>query len=125
MRAWWVLCAAMGGLGLARSGQAENHAAGYADVLNLHATGSAFNAFFDYGAWHGYALQAVPEQSLGFVGPLPLSESKTWEVGTFARLELSDARTGQSIRPESGSIQSHALAGRLVQAARFDGLRTD
>lgn len=125
MRTWWVLCAAMCGLCLARSGQAENRAQDYADVLNLHATGDAFNAFFDYGAWHGYALQAVPEQSLGFVGPLPLTDSKTWEAASFAQLELSDASTGHAIRPESGSIQSHALPGRLVQAAQLDGLRTD
>lgn len=141
MRARWVVCTVVAGLCLVGWGEAaqapaspapgdSEPLAAYADVLNLHApsdssTGSAFNVFFDLGSWHGYALQALPEQSLGFVGPLPLTDKRGWEAGAFARLELSDAGSGQSIRPQAGSIRSSALPGRLVQFAQFNGLRAN
>src|ERR1700753_2970148 len=103
MRAGWGICAAIGGLWLVGSAQAVHDStssalansepfAKYADVLDLHATASSgasgtFNAFFDYGAWHGYALKSIPEESLGFVGPLPLTASKTWKARSVAQLE--------------------------------------
>lgn len=100
----------------------------YANVLNLRglpesARDRSVNVFFDNGAWHGYALQSLPERRLGFVGPFLLGQQNgTWMSLRFADIEIVERSSGRKLEVAAASIRSSALPGRLTQSASLEGL---
>src|SRR5579872_7060672 len=98
----------------------------FADVLNIRDPGAAgsgplAHAFFDQGAWQGYALRGLPERGFGFKGPyFPADARRGAEV--FAALQITDRSSGQRLDSASLAIHSSALPGRLVQSAAVDGV---
>jgi putative isomerase len=105
---------------------ADDAAAGYLDVLDVHGAPASskdrsFNIFFDAGAWHGYSLPPEGDAASGFSGPFVHSMGAgEWAGARFAELTLKDADLGHPIAlvPKA----SHAGPGYLARSFEGAGL---
>ncbi|WP_338395260.1 MGH1-like glycoside hydrolase domain-containing protein [Fulvitalea axinellae] len=95
----------------------------YANVLDMKHSPKKerekdFVAFFDMGAWHGFALAGDGKSANGFSGPFSSGKNNgTWLSDCAARLELLDPKTGESLGKPRDE-KKIAFPGRLEQSYR-------
>lgn len=83
----------------------------FADVLDMHGTPASptdrrFNIFFDAGAWHGYSLPPVGDDTTGFVGPFVASlHDGEWTGSRFAQVALTTRHVTVPLREVSGHVE--------------------